>query len=74
MESSIRHSGILMTGRVPHNADGTQRTERTTGTDPPQFPKESTKGQMNKIEGPGQPMFGTEESLGEDELGCLCIG
>jgi hypothetical protein len=29
---------------------------------------------MNKIEGPGQPMFGTEESLGEDELGCLRIG
>jgi hypothetical protein len=29
---------------------------------------------MNKIEGPGQPMFGTEESLGEDELGCLHLG
>jgi hypothetical protein len=29
------------------------------------------KGQMNKIEGPGQPMFGAEELLGEDELGCL---
>jgi hypothetical protein len=29
---------------------------------------------MNKIQGPGQPVFGTEESLGEDELGCLCIG
>jgi hypothetical protein len=35
-----------MTGRAPHNADGTQRTETTKGTegDPPQFPKEAQKG------------------------------
>jgi hypothetical protein len=29
---------------------------------------------MNKIEGLGQPMFGTKESLGEDELECLRLG
>jgi hypothetical protein len=34
----------VMTGRAPHNADGTQRTETTKGTNPPQFPKEARKG------------------------------
>ena len=29
---------------------------------------------MSKIEGPGQPMFGTKESLGEDELESFCLG
>jgi hypothetical protein len=29
---------------------------------------------MSKIEGPGQPMFGTEELLGEDELRWLWRG
>jgi hypothetical protein len=43
-----------MTGRAPHNADSTQRTKTTEGTDPPQFPNEAQKGQMNKIEGQGQ--------------------
>jgi hypothetical protein len=28
----------VMTGRAPHNADRTQRTETTKGTHPPQFP------------------------------------
>jgi hypothetical protein len=32
------------------------------------------KGRMNKSEVPGQPMFSTEESLGENELGCLRLG
>ncbi len=31
----------VMTGRAPHNADGTQRTETTEGTDPPQFLNEA---------------------------------
>jgi hypothetical protein len=36
----------VMTGRAPHsNADGTQRTESTKGTDPPQFPNEARKGE-----------------------------
>jgi hypothetical protein len=35
----------VMTGQVPHNADGTQRTETTKGTDPPQFPNKSSKGE-----------------------------
>jgi hypothetical protein len=29
---------------------------------------------MNKLEGKLQPMFGTEESLGEHELECLHLG
>jgi hypothetical protein len=33
-----------MTGRAPHNADSTQRTETTKGTDPPQFPNKARKG------------------------------
>jgi hypothetical protein len=35
----------VMTGRAPHNADGTQRTETTKGTDPPQFPNKARKGE-----------------------------
>jgi hypothetical protein len=34
----------VMTGRAPYNADGTQRTETTKGTDPPQFPNKAQKG------------------------------
>jgi hypothetical protein len=34
-----------MTGGAPHNADGTQRTETTKGTDPPQFPNKARKGE-----------------------------
>jgi hypothetical protein len=62
-----------MTGRAPHNADGTQRTETTKGTDPTTVSQQSTKGEMNKIEVPGQPMFGTEESLGEHCENILCL-
>jgi hypothetical protein len=39
----------VMTGRVPHNADGTQRTETTKGTDPPQFPNKARKGEWIKL-------------------------
>jgi hypothetical protein len=39
----------VMTGRAPHNADGTQRTETTKGTDPPQFPNEAQKGKLIKL-------------------------
>jgi hypothetical protein len=35
----------VMTGRAPHNADGTQRTETTKGTNPPQFPNKACKGE-----------------------------
>jgi hypothetical protein len=35
----------VMTGRAPHNADGTQRSETTKGTDPPQFPNKARKGE-----------------------------
>jgi hypothetical protein len=36
----------VMTGRAPHNsADGTQRSETTKGTDPPQFPNKACKGE-----------------------------
>jgi hypothetical protein len=38
-----------MTGRAPHNADGTQRTETTKGTDPPQFPNEARKGKLIEL-------------------------
>jgi hypothetical protein len=38
-----------MTGWAPHNADGTQRTETTKGTDPPQFPNEAQKGKCIKL-------------------------
>jgi hypothetical protein len=34
----------VKTCRAPHNADGTQRTEMTKGTDPPQFPNKARKG------------------------------
>jgi hypothetical protein len=34
----------VMTGQAPHNADGTQRSETTKGTDPLQFPNEARKG------------------------------
>jgi hypothetical protein len=34
----------VMTGRAPHNADGTQRTETTKGTDSLQFPNKARKG------------------------------
>jgi hypothetical protein len=30
---------------APHNADGTQRTETTKGTGPPQFPNKARKGE-----------------------------
>jgi hypothetical protein len=39
----------VMTGRAPHNADSTQRTEITKGTDPPQFPNEAQKGECIKL-------------------------
>jgi hypothetical protein len=35
----------VIAGRAPHNADGTQRTETTKGTDPPQFPNKARKGE-----------------------------
>jgi hypothetical protein len=35
----------VITGQAPHNADGTQRTETTKGTDPPQFPNKERKGE-----------------------------
>jgi hypothetical protein len=38
-----------MTGRAPHNADGTQRIETTKGTDPPQFPNKARKGKRIKL-------------------------
>jgi hypothetical protein len=34
----------VMTGRAPHNADCTHRTETTKGTDPPQFSNKARKG------------------------------
>jgi hypothetical protein len=34
----------VKTGRVLHNADGTQRTEMTKGTNPPHFSNEARKG------------------------------
>jgi hypothetical protein len=34
----------VMTGQAPHNANGTQRTETTKGTNPPQFPNKARKG------------------------------
>jgi hypothetical protein len=34
----------VMTGQAPHNADGTQRTETTKGTNPSQFPNKARKG------------------------------
>jgi hypothetical protein len=39
----------VMTGWAPHNADGTQRTETTKGTDPPQFPNKARKGECIKL-------------------------
>ena len=39
----------VITGQAPHNADGTQRTEMTKGTDPPQFPNEAWKGKCIKL-------------------------
>jgi hypothetical protein len=35
----------VMTAWAPHNDDGTQRTEPTKGTDPPQFPNKARKGE-----------------------------
>jgi hypothetical protein len=39
----------VMTVWTPHNADGTQRTETTKGTDPPQFPNKARKGECIKL-------------------------
>jgi hypothetical protein len=36
-------------GRAPYNADGIQRNEVTTGTDPPQIPKEVRQGICIKL-------------------------
>jgi hypothetical protein len=52
-----------MTGRAPHNADGTQRTE-TKGDRSTTFSQQSTQGRMNKIEGQGQLKETAGESLG----------
>ena len=59
----------VKTGRAPHNADGTQRTESTKGTDPPQFPNEARRGEWKELKVKVNSKRGRRSSGGPNNWG-----